>query len=102
MDDIAALIGSLTGTGQMSMRAKELRSRSLLVLEDIFRSCKFITRPEMLSWGSGMGQRIRKKLKIQGLGPDNLWTDFCNQFRRDHKEKVWSAITAIGKKVKGK
>ena len=42
VDNVQALVGSLQGTGQMSMRAKEMRSKSLLVLEDIFRSCKFI------------------------------------------------------------
>jgi hypothetical protein len=99
---VAALVGSLVGTGQMSMRAKELRGRSLLVLENIFRSCKFITRPEMLSWDSNLGVRIRNKINIQGMKQDSVWKDFCNQFRRDHKEKVWSAITSVGKKVKGK
>jgi hypothetical protein len=101
-DDMKALINSLQGTGQMSMRTKEMRNKSLLVLEDIFRSCKFITRPEMLYWESSLGERIRSKLMIEGLKQDKIWTEFCNQFRRDHKEKVWSTITAIGKKVKGK
>ena len=102
IDDVQALIGSLQGTGQMSMREKEMRTKSILVLEDIFRNCKFITRPEMLSWDSSLGSRIRKKLQLQGMKQDSVWRDFCSQFRRDHKEKVWSVITAIGKKVKGK
>ena len=33
---------------------------------------------------------------------DSVWRDSCNQFRRGHKEKVWSSITAVGKKVKEK
>ena len=81
-------MGSLQGTGQMSMREKEMRSKSLLVLEDIFRSCKFITNPKMLYWENGLGKKIRMKLQLQGMKEDSVWRDFCAQFRKDHKEKV--------------
>ena len=102
IEDVQALVGSLQGTGQMSMWEKEMRTKSLLVLEEIFRSCKSITRPKMLSWESSLGKRIRLKLQLKGMKQDSVWRDFGNQFRRDHKEKVWSVIGSIGKKVKGK
>jgi hypothetical protein len=93
----------LYNTGGVNGDKEETQRKINGVLADIFSKKKFILTKEEMNYSSNLSMNIRKRMgcRIEKLPHEDIgwWEKMSRQYRRMHKDKMWTIVMAIGDKV---